>query len=287
MTISGSVATGSSTLALAGSGATTISGVIGGSGGVTAAGSGLVVLSASNNTYTGSTTVNGGTLSVTGSGTILGSVSIAVNSGGQFLLDSSATNVLNRVSDSTGVTLSGGTISMLGNNSAPTSETVGNLTLGPGVSAVTISHGVAGHNARLTFGSNKSALSGDLSWTANIGSMVNFTAAIPGQGGPGDGYYGGWITQAAAPADLISFGGAAGTDGNDAPSCNEPAAWMVVNGHAFARYSSSHGVHEETANSAGNIKNFAYELARRPPTPTSCLPAPPPPRLAAARRSTT
>ncbi len=38
----------------------------------------------------------------------------------------------------------------------------------------------------------------------------------------------------------------------------------MVNGHAFARYSHSNGIHEETANSAGNITNFSYEFGTAP-----------------------
>ena len=110
----------------------------------------------------------------------------------------------------------------LGNSSAPSGETVGLLTFGPGVSTVTISHGTSGHNAAPVFGSNTSALAGDLAWTANIGSMVNFTAAIPGQGGPGGSYTGGWITT--APGDYITFGGAANAGGRRR-STTRPHGW--------------------------------------------------------------
>ena len=229
LTISGSVANGGNTLTLAGSGVTTFSAVIAGSGGIAAAGSGLVVL-ASTNAYTGSTTVSGGTLSLTGSGTILGSTSVVVNAGGRFYLNNSTTLVSNRVGDSAGVTLNGGTFSMLGNNSSPSVETVGALTLGPGASTLTVSRGtVSGRAAELIFGSNTGALSGDLLWTAGVGSMVNITATIPGQGGPGDSYTGGGITT--PPGDYVLFGGGPNAG---APSVNDPAAWIVVNGHSFA-----------------------------------------------------
>ncbi len=74
--------------------------------------------------------------SLTGSGTILGSTSVVVNAGGRFYLNNSTTLVSNRVGDSAGVTLNGGTFSMLGNNSSPSVETVGALTLGPGASTI-------------------------------------------------------------------------------------------------------------------------------------------------------
>ena len=187
------------------------------------------------------------------------------NAGGRFYLDNSTTLVSNRVGDSAGVTLNGGTFSMLGNNFQPQRRNRGPLDLWSRRLHINgFSRHRSGHNAALVFGSNTSALAGDLAWTANIGSMVNFTAAIPGQGGPGGSYTGGWITT--APGDYITFGGAANAG---APSINDPAAWMVVNGHAFARYSHSNGIHEDTANSAGNITNFSYELERRLPMPTS------------------
>ena len=68
--------------------------------------------------------------------------------------------------------------------------------------------------------------------------MVNFTATIPGQGGPGGDYeYGG--------GDFIFFSGTgASGEGYGANSINVPAAWLIVNGHDIARYSGSHGVHE-------------------------------------------
>ena len=255
LAISGSVANNGNTLTLAGSGGTTFSGTIAGGGGITVAGSGLVVV-ANSTTYTGATTVSNGTLSLAGSGTILGSTSVIVNAGGRFLINNSTTLVSNRIGNSVGVTLNGGAFSMLGNNSSPGAETVGALTLGPGVSTLTVSRGtVAGRSAELIFGANTSALSSDLLWTANAGSMLDVTATIPGQGGPGGAYTGGGITT--APGDYVTFGGAPNAG---APSINDPAAWIVVNGHAFARYSHSNGIHEETANSAGNITNFSNEL---------------------------
>ncbi|MGA2620279.1 MAG: autotransporter-associated beta strand repeat-containing protein, partial [Thermoguttaceae bacterium] len=261
LTVSGSVSNGGNTLTLAGSGNTTISGAIGGgSGGVLAAGSGLVVLSGAN-TYTGGTTVSGGTLTLSGNGSINGTSAITVGSGTTLLVDNRGTANNARIADAAGITLNGGTFSLLGNNSAASSETVGALTIGPGVSTVTISRGTSSsYNAALVFGSNTASLASDLAWTAaNIGSMVNFTATTPGQGGPGGAYTGGGITT--APGDYISFGGAANAG---APSINDPSAAIVVNGHSFARYSHSNGMHEETANSAGNISNFSYELGAAP-----------------------
>jgi|GEM_PF-1525485 len=65
----GSINNGGFLLTVAGSGNTTISGALGGNGGLTQSASGTLTLSGSN-TYTGATTINTGMLSLTGSGTI-------------------------------------------------------------------------------------------------------------------------------------------------------------------------------------------------------------------------
>ena len=79
--------------------------------------------------------------------------------------------------------------------------------------------------------------------------MVNFTATIPGQGGPGGSYYNsGW--QTAGYKDYIAFG--APMTGSDVlASVYGPADWMVVNGHDFPRWSGSHGIHEQDQGSGG------------------------------------
>ena len=85
-------------LTLSGSGNASLGGVISGSGGFTAAGTGLTTLSSSLNTYSGVTTVGGGTLSVgnivvAGSASGLGNATSAVALGGGGDLSYSGTSV--------------------------------------------------------------------------------------------------------------------------------------------------------------------------------------------------
>ena len=80
LTVSGSIANGGFLLTLAGSGNTTISGVLSGSGGLTKSGAGTLTLSG-NNTYSGGTTVSGGTLQANSS-SALGSGAVNINPGG-------------------------------------------------------------------------------------------------------------------------------------------------------------------------------------------------------------
>ena len=103
-----------------------------GSGSVTLNGGGTLTLSGAN-TYTGQTTVSSGILKVdnngsTTAGKITGSSaagSITVNSTGTLLL--AGTGSADRIGNTTGVTLAGGTLSMQGLSSS--SETMGLLTL--------------------------------------------------------------------------------------------------------------------------------------------------------------
>jgi autotransporter-associated beta strand protein len=235
----------------------TLAGSITGSGGLAKAGIYPLTLTATSS-YTGGTTVGSGTLALSGNGTIPSSSAIVVNPGGTFYLDNTATDNTGRTGTTAPVTVNGATFSYLGNASysGTEKEQFGGLTLGPGQSTVTVSRGTGTtDHAEIIFGSNTSSLSADLVRTPMSGAMVNFTSTIQGQGGPGGTYTGGGITT--APGDYVAFGGAAGAG---APSVNDPSASIVVNGHAFARYSHSNGIHEETANSANNITNFAYEL---------------------------
>jgi autotransporter-associated beta strand protein len=242
ITYDASAGTQSRSLIVQGSGVTTISGSIDGQivATLTKAGDGILYLTAPSS-HAGSTTVNGGTLSLSGAGTILDSSSIIVNGGdgGMLLLDNSAGTVAGRVGSDTGITLNGGTFALLGSSSGASSQSVGVLTLGPGASTVAISGGgSASCNATLTFGS-ENTWSGPLRRTAGSGSMVNFTTQIIGQGGPGGSDGGG---------DRVLFAAAASID--------MPAAWIVVNGHDFARYDSSQGMTEMAGAGATRYGNL-------------------------------
>jgi len=90
-------------------GSLTYSGAITNAGlGITKLGAGTLTLTGTN-TYTGATVISGGKLEV-GEGGSLAGTNITVNSGGTLLL-SGSTNY-NRIADSTGFTLAGGTLSM-------------------------------------------------------------------------------------------------------------------------------------------------------------------------------
>ena len=102
------------------------------------------VIFAGNNTYSGATVVKAGTLQVSGStGVNLGSTAYTVN--GTLILNnltSAGGNSNNRINDSAGVSLIGGTLLDLGADAAATSstETLGILS-GTGSSTITVSFG--------------------------------------------------------------------------------------------------------------------------------------------------
>jgi fibronectin-binding autotransporter adhesin len=100
---------------------------VSGGGGLVKFGSQALNLSAANG-YTGATVVNAGTLAVTG--TITGTSSVTVQGGGTLQFNNSGNNAL---SDTIGIQLGGlggGTLTVT------TNETVGNLTLAAGASAI-------------------------------------------------------------------------------------------------------------------------------------------------------
>ncbi|NCX98061.1 MAG: hypothetical protein EBX35_05695, partial [Planctomycetia bacterium] len=138
LTFSGNV-TLSGTRALVTNVGTTFSGIVSGTGfGITKQGTSTLTLSGAN-TFTGPTVVDAGNLTVSGAaGAIASSSGIAINQGGTLLLDNTAGNV-NRVGDTVTVTLAGGgELSLTGNATTNTTETIGTLALGAGSSTVTV-----------------------------------------------------------------------------------------------------------------------------------------------------
>jgi autotransporter-associated beta strand protein len=89
-------------------------------GGITKTGAGTLVVSATQNTYTGGTNIQSGTLNVQGSGLLNVNGAITVNSGGTLLLSGAG----NHIADNLTLNLAGGTY-----NTGGLSETTGALTL--------------------------------------------------------------------------------------------------------------------------------------------------------------
>jgi autotransporter-associated beta strand protein len=176
----------------------TVSGIVSGNSASTlpVAGSGAFTFSNAN-TYSGATILGGlSTLNLTGAnGSILNTSSLTINGGATINLDSTAANQAsqNRLADTLGITSTGGTINLLGNSSASTTETVGTLSIGSGLTNVNVTPG-AGQTATLTFGN----ATPNSSFSRSTGGVVNFsttgTIAAPGVTLGTAGLIGGWAT---------------------------------------------------------------------------------------------
>lgn len=121
---------GGTALILAGSTITTnasasISAVLDGTAGLTKQGAATLTLNGPGpNTFTGATAILGGTLAV-GAGALRTTSSVSINSGGTLLL--AGAGAIDRVNNSAGINLAGGTLSTSGLSGA--AETLGSLTL--------------------------------------------------------------------------------------------------------------------------------------------------------------
>lgn len=101
------------------------------------------------NTYTGPTILSAGRVTLAGNGSILNSA-VTLNSGATLALDNTGTLLSNRLGDTRGVNLAGGTLSLAGNASSPTTETIGALLLYAGQSRVEATR-TSGQSATLGF----------------------------------------------------------------------------------------------------------------------------------------
>ena len=124
----------------------TFGGVISGSGPVSQSGPGSVTLSAAN-TYTGTTTVNNGILAL--------SFSAA---------GAPTNNIINNAANSSGLSLSNGTLAIQGNLSVANSQRFNGLTVNAGASALQVFSG-SGGTANVSLGSISRSAGGTLDFT--------------------------------------------------------------------------------------------------------------------------
>ncbi|MCB1078027.1 MAG: autotransporter-associated beta strand repeat-containing protein, partial [Verrucomicrobiae bacterium] len=85
----------------------------------------LVISSAA--TYSGATTINqnGGAIVLTDQGALYNTSSITINTGGELVVNNQIANKSNRVSDVAGITLSGGTLTLIGKEGEASAESFG------------------------------------------------------------------------------------------------------------------------------------------------------------------
>jgi fibronectin-binding autotransporter adhesin len=129
----------------------TFSGVLMGASPFIKTGSGRQDLTGDNTklTHNGAITVNEGILALSGAGRFTNnSGTVTLNAGGTLMLDNSGTLTTNRLNTKI-IALSGGTLSLLGNGAAATTETVGQVAPTLGDSVISISGGTATYPATL------------------------------------------------------------------------------------------------------------------------------------------
>ena len=163
----GAIDNGANLLTVAGSGVTTIAGVIGSggtkSGGLTKMGGGTLVLSAAN-AFTGTTTIAGGTLILGGANGALGaSTGVTLSNRATLTLDNSSSNNSNRVNDGATITATGG-IFNFNQNAAATdpSESLGNVALNAGALDINTGQAASGHTSTLTVAQMSRAAGGTI-----------------------------------------------------------------------------------------------------------------------------
>ena len=183
----------------------TIAAVVAGTAGMTKAGTGTLVLTASN-TFSGATNINAGTLDLSGSGSILNSA-ITLRGGTLTLTNTAAETGSGRIHDSNTVTSNGGTLSYNNTSGANVyAETIGSVDLTSGQLNVVLANNQAGGGSQTltlsglthTGATNTSAVAfasaGGLNITTNRILVSGASGAGAGQNGPGGVIIGPWAT---------------------------------------------------------------------------------------------
>lgn len=196
-------------LYLSGTGTTTIQGGITGSGNnVRILGPGVLNLTGTNS-YTCATSIYKGSVVLSGAGRMTGTSSYA-NYGGTVILDNTGTNSADRI-NSVQYTSYGSGLQLLGNPTANTAETMGQLGLPGGSLELVLTKG-AGYSTELTFSS--------LNRAANSGATI----AVTGENLGGTG-----------SATRVKFTTAPTTTNGIIP-------YIFVNGTDFAVYDATNGI---------------------------------------------
>src|SRR5262249_41226672 len=136
-------------------------------------------------------------------------------------------------------TLNGGTLSVLGNAAAATTETIGAITLGGGASTISLSKGNGGT-------------------LALAGTTLNRAA---GSGGTLDGSDA--RTRTLGNTTLLTFSTAPGLTGTSQPGGSGLLPYATVNGSELATYNGSNGLrtYKGTINGTGGGGNYQQSIA--------------------------
>jgi autotransporter-associated beta strand protein len=175
------VITVNNTTATGASGALAYTGTLGGTGGITKEGAGMMTFSTNAKSYTGSTIVNAGILRLTITGVPNATSAVTVNSGGQLQLDSTGARSYTLGSSSaTGLTLNGtaGSAGALRQNPSGASD----------LATVTNNINVASDASIFANGSSTLTLSGAVSGTGTLAKAGSGTVVLSGSN---SGYAGG------------------------------------------------------------------------------------------------
>ncbi|MBC8008679.1 MAG: autotransporter-associated beta strand repeat-containing protein [Burkholderiales bacterium] len=139
-------------------------------GNLVIAGDGRVDATASSASLAGSVTVTGAELRLTGSGTMASASGFVVRQGGTLTLDNNATLNTDRIGNTADITLSGGSLSLVGRaaNNSNLNEDIGRLVLTSGDNTVNITVNNTQSNTRNRISADE--------LTRSSGATVNFTS---------------------------------------------------------------------------------------------------------------